>query len=48
MMEEKSIINVKIEEGNDLPKIRKKICRKMLKIFHDEFNLDRKDAKRLT
>jgi hypothetical protein len=46
---ENSIINVKLEENsNEMPKIRKKICRKMLKIFHDEFNLDRKDAKRLT
>ena len=46
---ENSMINVKIEENNsEMPKIRKKICRKMLKIFHDEFNLDRKDAKRLT
>lgn len=48
MLEEttKSLINVKIEDNGDLPKIRKRICRKMLKIFHDEFNLERKDAKR--
>jgi hypothetical protein len=44
---ENSLINVKLEEnGNEMPKIRKRICRKMLKILHDEFNLDRKDAKR--
>jgi len=44
---ENSPINVKLEENsNEMPKIRKRICRKMLKIFHDEFNLDRKDAKR--
>lgn len=51
VLEEKSlgsILNVKIEENSELPKIRKKICRKMLKIFNEEFNLDRKDAKRLT
>ena len=41
-------INVKIEEVNDLPKIRKKICRKMLSIFHDEFNIEKKDARKLT
>ena len=51
VLEEKSlgsILNIKIEENSELPKIRKKICRKMLKIFHEEFNIDRKDAKRLT
>lgn len=42
------MINVKIEDNHDLPKIRKKICRKMLSIFTDEFNIDKKDAKKLT
>ena len=41
------MINVKIED-HDQPKIRKKICRKMLSIFTDEFNIQKKDAKKLT
>lgn len=40
------MMNIKIEENHDLPKIRKKICRKMLSIFTDEFNIDKKDAKK--
>jgi len=50
---EQSVIKVKVEEREDkkkdeLPKIRKKICRKMYKIFNEEFNLERSNAKQLT
>ncbi len=41
-------LNVKIEENSDFPKIRKKMCRKMLGIFNEEFNIEKKDAKKLT
>lgn len=40
-----SNINIKIEEV-DLPKKRKKICRKMYSIFSEEFNIDKRDAKK--
>lgn len=49
-----SIIKVKVEEMEDkiekdeLPKLRKKICRKMYKIFNEEFNLDRNSSKQMT
>jgi len=55
-----SLINVKIEEKENnsipksnhtnekFPKIRKKICRKMYKIFTDEFNLNTNESKKLT
>lgn len=44
----KPIINIKVEEGQctEFPKIRKKICRKMLSIFHEEFKLEKTDAKK--
>lgn len=40
-------IKVKIEEL-EMPKIRKRVCRKMLSIFTDEFNVEKKAAKNQT
>lgn len=45
---ENKTIFVKLEENSDFPKIRKKMCRKMLTIFNEEFNIEKKDAKKLT
>ena len=46
--DEYQIENLKVEDNTDFPKIRKKMCRKMLTILNEEFNIEKKDAKKLT
>lgn len=46
--ENSPIMQVKVEEGSEFPKMRKRMCRKMLNILTEEFNIEKKDAKKLT
>lgn len=42
------LIKVKVEEGREMPKKRKKICRKIFEIFSKEKNLEKKFSQKLT
>jgi hypothetical protein len=46
--ENSPMMQVKVEEGSEFPKMRKRMCRKMLNILTEEFNIEKKDAKKLT
>ena len=35
-------------EGRNIPKIRRKVCRKLFKILQEEFNMEKMKAKKLT